>query len=116
MTRRDIETGKRIRGKSDLRGAITKDIIGDIRKYSPIIHSMQFADATLGFGIDPKEAGCWAGGMIDIPAVLREAVKLDVPIIPEYHESDYNNPKNQIKIFALAREIVAKAGIRKSGT
>ncbi len=100
MTDEDKEIGRSILGK-DLKTAMTAEIIRVLEKHKSRIGSLQFSDTKIGFGTLQDEAG-YDGeyGMIDVPKVIECARHTRIPYaIPEYKETNYNNPIIQRKIF-----------------
>ncbi len=109
MTDRDAELGSLVRAeaaKSGLKTAITKQIISALNFPKLAIGSVQFSDVKPGFGVCNTEAGYHGeGGMIDVGRVMREVADRHTPLIPEYHEADYNNPVVQRAVFAELRRL-----------
>ena len=111
MTDEDKKTAERIKKEqkeTNLRETITSELVRVIKFYRPLIGSLQFANASVGFGAFPGEDGVASDtGLIDLKRVFQEAIiPANVPyVIPEYRETDWLNPLNQQNAIAMVRRL-----------
>ena len=109
MTDEDKKTAERIKKEekgTSIREAITSELVRVIKFYRPLIGSLQFANAGVGFGAFPGEDGVASDTrVIDLKKDFQEAIiPSDVPyVIPEYRETDWLNPVNQQNAIAMIR-------------
>ncbi len=123
MTDEDLETVARIKKNVEImniKDAITTELIRTIRIYSkmvtknygPLIGSLQFANAEVGFGVLPGEDGIETSeGMIDVRRLFSEAI---IPagisyVTPEYHEKSWLVPINQQNAITLVRSLLPRS-------
>ncbi len=119
LTEEDAFVGWKIRQGSSslgtLRDAITTEVILQIQEYRSLIGSLQYSNALPGFAIQHTDEG-YAGreGLLDLPRILREAVMpCKIPyVVPEFEESDYDNPLHQSAAVRAWRELQLSSGFK----